>query len=54
MTALEAIDSRHRTIQRWNDMLSGACFNLCNSQPPMSFLRGQVGERESMGGGLRS
>ena len=41
--------------QRRNDMLSAACLNLKNTsnQPPMSFLRGQVGERESMGGGSK-
>ena len=54
MTALEVIDSRHRTTLRWNDMTSSACFNRCRIKPPghnplhMSFLRWQVGRRESM------
>ena len=36
-------------------MLSEACFSLKNTsnQPPMSFQRGYVGERESMGGGTK-
>ena len=31
-TAFEAIDSRQRTAQRWNDMSSKACYNLGYSQ----------------------
>ena len=34
MTALEVIDSRHRTTLRWNDMTSSACFNRCRIKPP--------------------
>ena len=53
MTALEAIDSRHRTIQRRNDMTSRACFNRGKIKPPMSCRRGYVSERASMGGGKK-
>ena len=53
MTAPESIDSRRRIAQCRNDMLSEACLNHRYSKPPMSFLRGQVGERESMGGGTK-
>ena len=34
MTALEVIDSRHRTTLRWNDMTSSACFNRGRIKPP--------------------
>ena len=47
MTASGNIDSSHRAIQRWNDMPSEACLNQSKNQPPMSFQRGQVRERES-------
>ena len=68
MTASESIDSMPPSAQRRNDMLSEACsclhgddiaveacFNLkdTSNQPPMSFQRGYVGERESMGGGTK-
>ena len=33
MTALEVIDSRHRTTLRWNDMTSSACFNRGRIKP---------------------
>ena len=37
-----------------DDMLSEASLNHGKCQPPMSFQRGHVGERESIRGGLRS
>ena len=33
MTALEVIDSRHRTTLRWNDTTSSACFNRGRIKP---------------------
>ena len=40
---------------RRDDIAVDACSNLISTciQPPMSFQRGYVGERESMGGGTK-
>ena len=40
---------------RGDDIAVEACFNLkdTSNQPPMSFLRGLVRKRESMGGGAK-